>query len=76
MPERKAVAADNSGDDNAGGGDAVADVFVIGLEQMRRYHVEADGEDMFEASSDVGGIIYLPGLPAGATVRFGLANGL
>jgi hypothetical protein len=28
---------------------------------------------MFEASSDVGGIIYLPGLPAGAVVRFGLA---
>jgi hypothetical protein len=73
VPERKAVATGNGGDDGAGGGDAVVDVFVIGLERLRRYHVEADGEDMFEASSDVGGIIYLPGLPAGAVVRFGLA---
>jgi hypothetical protein len=72
VPERKAVAA--NGDDDTSSGDALADVFVIGLEQLRRYHVEADGEDMFEASSDVGGIIYLPGLPAGAVVRFGLAN--
>jgi hypothetical protein len=78
VPDRKPVAAGvstgNSDDDDGGrSGDAMADVFVIGLERLRRYHVEADGEDMFEASSDVGGIIYLPGLPAGATVRFGPA---
>jgi hypothetical protein len=73
VPERTAVAADNADDDASGGGDAMADLFVIGLAPMRRYHVEVDGEDMFEASSDVGGIIYLPGLPAGAVVRFGLA---
>ena len=73
VPERKPVAANNGDDDAGGSGDAMADVFVIGLEPMRRYHVEADGEDMFEASSDVGGIIYLTGLPAGAVVRFGLA---
>lgn len=70
VPERPAPAAN---DDETGGGDAVADVFVIGLEPKGRYHVEADGDGMFEASSDVGGIIYLPGLPAGAEVRFELA---
>ncbi len=49
------------------------DVFIIGLEPTRRYHVEVDGEGMLEASSDIGGIVYLPGLPAGAEVRFGLS---
>jgi len=52
---------------------AVDDVFVVGLEPRRRYHVEADRFGMFETTSDVGGIIYLPGLPAKAEVRFGLA---
>lgn len=68
-PERKApeVNADNAG------GDALDDVFIIGLEPGRGYHVEVDGEGMFETSSDVGGIIYVSGLPAGAQVRFGLA---
>lgn len=79
VPEREAAPADvsagsSAGDDDPDDGGVRADVFVIGLEPMRRYHVEADGEDMFEASSDVGGIIYLPGLPAGAVVRFGLAE--
>ena len=58
------------------GDDAVDDVFIIGLEKKRRYHVEVDGEEMFEATSDVGGIVYLPGLPASAVVRFGLAPAL
>ena len=49
------------------------DVFIIGLNAKRRYHVEVDGEGMLETASDVGGIVYLPGLPAGASVRFGLA---
>jgi hypothetical protein len=61
----------NSGE--KGDGEALDDVFVIGLEPGRRYHVEVDGEGMFETSSDVGGIIYVSGLPAGAQVRFGLA---
>ena len=55
---------------------ALDDVFVIGLAARRRYHVEVDGEGMFETASDAGGIIYLPGLPAGAEVRFGLAPGV
>jgi len=29
---------------------------------------------MFEASSDPGGIVYAPGLPAGAQVCFGLTG--
>jgi hypothetical protein len=70
VPERKPAAGDGGNGDNAVVGDAVADVFIIGLERMKRYHVEADGEGMFEAASDVGGIVYLPGLPAGAEVRF------
>ncbi len=57
-------------DSEQGAVDALDDVFIIGLDARRRYHVEADGEGMFGASSDGGGIIYLPGLPAGAQVRF------
>jgi len=74
VPERKVASPTGDDDAGGGGGDAMADVFIIGLEPGRRYHVEADGEGMFEASSDVGGIIYLPGLPAGAEVRFGLVT--
>ena len=66
-PKPEAAAEDKNGDD------AVDDVFIIGLEPNRPYHVEADGMGMFEVSSDVGGIIYVPGLPAGAVVRFRLA---
>jgi hypothetical protein len=83
VPERKAGDRNKSGP-NRGDGDPAApdndiplnDVFIIGLESMRRYHVEVDGEGMFEAQSDVGGIVYLPGLPAGAEVRFGFAPGV
>jgi hypothetical protein len=52
----------------------VDDVFILGLRPGAPYHVEVDGEGMFEASSDPGGIVYAPGLPAGAQVRFGLTN--
>jgi hypothetical protein len=74
-PARKRAEA---GQDDKTGEDKAAellldDVFVVGLEPKRRYHVEADGYGMLETSSDVGGIIYMPGLPAGAEVRFGLA---
>jgi hypothetical protein len=78
VPERKApdvnapdlnVSPDANGEDK--NADAQDDVFIIGLEPKRRYHVEVDGQGMLEASSDVGGIIYLPGLPAGAVVKFG-----
>jgi hypothetical protein len=52
----------------------VDDVFIIGLRPGAAYHIEVDGEGMFEASSDPGGIVYAPGLPASAQVRFGLTN--
>jgi hypothetical protein len=71
VPDRPKPDAANSDDKSAD--DAVDDVFIIGLEPKRAYHVEADGLGMFEVLSDVGGIIYVSGLPAGAVVRFGLA---
>ncbi len=74
VPARKpqpAPVSDNAGENAPPEPEAVDDVFIIGLESKRRYHVEVDGEGMLEAASDTGGIIYLPGLPAGAQVRFG-----
>jgi hypothetical protein len=68
VPERKTAIQNTESND-----DAVKDVFIIGLEPTRRYHLEVDGEEMYEGTSDVGGIVYMPGLPAGAQVRFGLA---
>ncbi|HVW10463.1 MAG TPA: hypothetical protein VHC90_17870 [Bryobacteraceae bacterium] len=53
---------------------AIDDVFIIGLQPGAPYHVEVDGEGMFEAASDPGGIIYAPSLPAGAQVRFELTS--
>jgi hypothetical protein len=49
--------------------EATDDVFLVGLEPRKSYHVEVDGEEMVEETADPGGIIYLPGLPAGAGVR-------
>jgi hypothetical protein len=73
VPARRAPEVDSDRNaDGTSGGEALDDVFIIGLEAKRRYHVEVDGEGMLEESSDVGGIIYLPGLPAAAQVRFGL----
>ena len=54
--------------------EALDDVFIVGLEPRRAYHIEVDGQEMVEEQSDPGGIVYLPGLPAGAQVRLGLAN--
>lgn len=74
---RKPAADDEDGGAAGGAGDEpLDDVFIIGLDAKRRYHVEVDGEGMLEAASDTGGIIYLPGLPAGAEVRFGFAPAL
>jgi hypothetical protein len=53
--------------------EATDDVFIVGLEPKRAYHVEVDGEEMIEDMADPGGIIFLPGIPAGAGVRLGLA---
>ena len=73
VPERHVPDGNDVNQDARSGDDAVADVFVIGLDPKRGYHVEVDGEGMFEVLSDVGGIVYLPGLPAGAEVRIGPA---
>ncbi len=51
-------------------------MFIVGLEPRRAYHVEVDGEEMVQERADPGGIMYLPGLPAGAGVRLGLAPNL
>jgi hypothetical protein len=59
-----------AGDSDSGPDEALDDVFIVGLEPRRRYHVEVDHEGMVEAVSDPGGIVYLPGLPSGAVVRF------
>lgn len=46
--------------------------FVVGLEKDARYEVEVDGEEMFEAVADSGGILELrfqPGRKAGVKIR-------
>jgi len=40
--------------------DAGVDVFIVGLEPRRPYHVEVDNEEMVEETADPGGIIFLP----------------
>lgn len=45
------------------------DVFVVGLEPKRRYHVEIDDQEMFEEMADPGGIIFLPGVRTSVGVR-------
>jgi len=40
-------------------------VFVVGLEPRRTYAVEADDEEMFEATADPSGILELDDLPHG-----------
>jgi hypothetical protein len=50
-----------------------ASVFIVGLDPKRSYHVEVDGEEMIEERADPGGIIFLPGVPAGG-VRLGPAT--
>jgi hypothetical protein len=62
-------AASNS---SAEDGDA-ANVFLVGLEPKRAYHVEIDGEEMVEHSADPGGIIFLPDVEGGLGVRLGPA---
>lgn len=46
--------------------------FVLGLEPGARYDVEVDGEEVFEAEADAGGIVELrfrPGRKAGVRIR-------
>jgi hypothetical protein len=51
---------------------AVDDVFIVGLDPRKSYHVEVDTEEMTEELADPGGIVYLQGLPAGAGVTVSL----
>jgi len=48
-------------------------VFIVGLEPKRAFHVEVDGEAMVEYRSDPGGIVYLAGVQPGAGVRLALS---
>lgn len=50
------------------GEDALDDVFIVGLEAGKMYLIEVDLEEMREDKADPGGILFLPGLPAGARV--------
>jgi hypothetical protein len=50
-----------------------ANVFLVGLEPKRSYHVEVDGEEMVEDRADPGGIVYLPDVQGGSGVRLGPA---
>jgi len=43
-------------------------VFVVGLQPRRVYTIEVDDEEMFEAKSDIGGILELDDVPQGRTV--------
>jgi hypothetical protein len=49
--------------------EALDDVFIVGLDPKKPYHIEVDGEEMMEDFADPGGIVYLPSVPAGAGVR-------
>jgi hypothetical protein len=49
-------------------------VFIVGLEAGRSYHVEVDGEEMFEEKADPGGIVFLPSVVPGG-VRLGPVPG-
>ena len=56
------------------GEDALDDVFIVGLDAGKSYLIEVDLEEMREESADPGGILFLPGLPAGAGVKLNLAT--
>jgi hypothetical protein len=66
MPKQKAsdAAAEGADADN---------VFLVGLDPRRAYHVEVDGEEMVEERADTGGIVFLPDVQRGSGVRLGPA---
>jgi hypothetical protein len=53
--------------------DTMDDVFIVGLEPRKAYHIEVDGREMYEDTADPGGILFLPALTGGAGVRLGPA---
>jgi len=46
------------------------DIFIVGLTPNTRFHIEVDDEEMYEADSAAGGILYLKGLRPGVVIRF------
>jgi hypothetical protein len=54
--------------------EAFDDVFIVGLEPRKPYHIEIDGQEMYEELADPGGIVFLPSIPAGVGVRLGLSS--
>jgi hypothetical protein len=53
----------------AANADEAVNVFIVGLNAGRSYHVEVDGEEMVEEHADPGGIVYLPEVPGTVGVR-------
>jgi hypothetical protein len=51
------------------GEESTDDVFIVGLDARKSYHVEVDGQEMVEDVADPGGIVFLPAVPAGVGVR-------
>lgn len=45
------------------------DVFIVGLDPRRLYHVEIDDEEMTEVRADPGGILYFRNVPGPVGVR-------
>ncbi len=52
----------------------IVDAFVVGLEPGRAYQVEIDDEEMWEAKSDPGGILFFPGLRGSIGIRFAISG--
>ena len=55
------------------GGKEANDLFVVGLSPRTAFHVEADDEEMHEARSDPGGILYFKGVRPKLGIRFNAA---
>lgn len=49
-------------------------VFIVGLDPKHTYRVEVDDEEMFEATSDLGGILQLDDVPRGKAVGVRLSR--
>jgi hypothetical protein len=48
----------------------VNDAFIVGVQPLHPYLVEIDDQELWEVRSDPGGILFFPGLPSGAGIRF------
>ena len=48
-------------------------VFVVGLQPRHAYNIEVDDEEMYEASSDTGGVLELDDVPWGRSIEVRVA---